>query len=141
MTPVKLVEIAGTPAEKPEASDVKITSAEAVRIQAQELTGEFVTSRLHFSTAKPDRHLRLRQFEFTCPAEGTMKLEALVDDDNQNYKVYMKDGYMPQDNNHSAPLPLQMERKRPIHFFLDFTAPNFTAVKITQIEKNTAGEL
>ena len=138
VTPVKLVEIAGTPAEKPEASDVQITSAEAHKIPGAEMTGELVYFEVRLD--KPTgQTLTVDQFEFTCPAQGTMKLKRVETDDNQNYKVYMKDGYMPQDNNHFTCTITFADGKEATHrFFVDFTAPNFTAVKITRTEKNTA---
>ncbi|MBS5165070.1 MAG: S-layer homology domain-containing protein [Butyricicoccus pullicaecorum] len=137
VTPVKLVEIAGTPAEKPEASDVQITSAEAHKIPGAEMTGELVYFEVRLD--KPTgQTLTVDQFEFTCPAQGTMKLKRVETDDNQNYKVYMKDGYMPQDNNHFTCTITFADGKDTHRFFVDFTAPNFTAVKITRTEKNTA---
>lgn len=138
VTPVRLVEIAGTPAEKPEASDVQITSAEAHKIPGAEMSGELVYFEVRLD--KPtEQALTVDQFEFTCPAQGTMKLKRVETDDNQNYKVYMKDGYMPQDNNHFTCTITFADGKVATHrFFVDFTAPILTGVQITRTDKNTA---
>lgn len=138
VTPVKLVEIAGTPAEKPEASDVQITSAEAHVIPDADLTDELVYFEVVLD--KPTAQtLTVDQFEFTCPAQGTMKLKRVETDDNQTYKVYMQNGYMPQDNNHFTCTITFADGKEATHrFFVDFTAPLLTGVQITRTDKNTA---
>lgn len=138
VTPVKLVEIAGTPAEKPEASDVQITSAEAHKIPDADLTDELVYFEVVLD--KPTAQtLTVDQFEFTCPAQGTMKLKRVETDDNQTYKVYMQNGYMPQDNNHFTCTVTFADGKEATHrFFVDFTAPLLTGVQITRTDKNTA---
>ena len=138
VTPVRLVEIAGTPAEKPEASDIQITSAEAHVIPNADLTDELVYFEV-FLDKPTAQTLTVDQFQFTCPAQGTMKLKRVETDDNQTYKVYMQNGFMPQDNNHFTCTITFADGKEATHrFFVDFTAPDFTGVKITRSEKNKA---
>lgn len=138
VTPVRLVEIAGTPADKPEASDIQIKSAAAHVIPDADLTDELVYFEVVLD--KPTAQtLTVDQFEFTCPAQGTMKLKRVETDDNQTYKVYMQNGYMPQDNNHFTCTITFADGKEATHrFFVDFTAPILTNVQITRTDKNMA---
>lgn len=138
VTPVRLVEIAGTPADKPEASDIQIKSAAAYAIPDAGPADELVYFKVVLD--KPTAQtLTVDQFKFTCPAQGTMKLKRVETDDNQTYKVYMQNGYMPQSNNHFTCTITFADGKEATHrFFVDLEAPILTGVQITRTDKNMA---
>lgn len=138
VTPVRRVEIAGTPAEKPEPSDVQITFAEAHKIPGAGPGDELVYFEVHLD--KPtSQELTVDQFKVTCPAQSDMDLKRLETDDNQHYKVYMKNGVMPKDNNHfTCTITFADDKETSYRFFVDFTAPNIDRVQVTRTDKNTA---
>lgn len=138
VTPVKKVEIAGTPAEKPEASDIKITFADAHKIPKAEAADELVYFEVHLD--KPtNTALTVDQFRFTCPAQGNMSLKRVESEGNQKYKVYMQNGHMPQDNNHfTCTIAFSDGKEASYRFFVDFTAPNLTDVQVTRTGKMAA---
>lgn len=139
VTPVKRVEIAGTPSEKPDASDITIEEAAAHRTGATDFIEEHVYFEIRLSRAT-DTQLTLDQFKITCPSNGDMTLGRVESTDNQTYKVYMEKGYMPQDNNHfTCTITFEDGTQAAYKFFVDLTPPDITiSKKIERLENGKA---
>lgn len=138
VTPVKYIEIAGTPAEKPEASDIQIESVTDHRIP----NADFLDERIYFDVQlnRPtETKLTLDQFRLSCPSNENMHLGRVESMDNQLYKVYMKNGYSIQDNNNfTFIITFADGTKAEKKFYADLTPPVITESKIIREEAGKA---
>lgn len=77
--------------------------------------------------------LKLEDFSIVCPKEGNLTLGKLEKTDNKNYRVYMKPGHVPMDNNTlTAYIKLPNGTTINKSFFIDFSAPKITGVQIVR---------
>lgn len=83
--------------------------------------------------------LKLEDFSIVCPKEGNLTLGKLEKTNNKNYRVYMKPGHVPMDNNTlTAYIKLPNGTTINKSFFIDFSAPKITGVKIVRSSDSEA---
>ena len=138
VTPVKLVEIAGTPAEKPEAGEIQIVSVTPHLIE----NADFLDEHIYFDVQldKPTKtKLDIKQFRLSCPSDSNMHLGRLESDDNQLYKVYLQAGYMVKDNNNfTFTITFEDGTTASNKFFADLTPPNLSSFNIKRLKSGKA---
>lgn len=138
VTPVKLVEIAGTPAEKPEAGEIQIVSVTPHLIE----NADFLDEHIYFDVQldKPTKtKLDIKQFRLSCPSDLNMHLGRLESDDNQLYKVYLQAGYMVKDNNNfTFTITFEDGTTASNKFFADLTPPNLSSFNIKRLKSGKA---
>ncbi len=83
--------------------------------------------------------LKLEDFSIVCPKEGNLTLGKLEKTNNKNYRVYMKPGHVPMDNNTlTAYIKLPNGTTINKSFFIDFSAPKITGVQIVRSSDSEA---
>lgn len=138
VTPVKRMEIAGTPVEKPGASDITITEVTPHLIKGADFLQEHVYFDVQLNRPT-DTKLELKQFKLSCPKDKNMHLGRVESDDNQLYKVYLKAGYMIQDsNNFTFTITFDDGTTATNKFFADLTPPDLSSFRIKRIEDGKA---
>lgn len=136
VTPVKYIEIAGTPAEKPEASDITIEEASGHWIPNAVAGQEHVYFDIKLS-APTKETLTKEQFKIMCP-NGEITLGRVEPKDNQNYRVYMAPTYIIEDGNFTLTITFDDERTASKRFYVDLTAPEITDVETERTNETTA---
>lgn len=132
-TTLKQVDIP-TKADIPE-SNVQILNAEGF----YENKGFFEENHwFKFKLSEPVE-LELKDFSISCPTDGKLTLGRLETEDNINYTIYMKKGYVPSsDNTYTVDINLPDGNTITKSFFVDFVEPIISGLKAVRIAEDKA---
>ncbi len=137
VTPVKRMEIAGTPAEKPEASDITIESVAEHRIPNADFLDEHIYFDVQLNKAT-EKLLTKEHFNISCPKQKDIHLGRVTSDDNTRYKVYMEPGYLIKDSNFTLTITFDDGKRAEYKFHADLTPPSLSEFNIQRQEGGKA---
>lgn len=122
------VTINAKPPVQPEASQITITSA--------------VAKENYFNitlSAPTQTALTGADFSISCPAQSKLSIGRAETTDNQNYTVYMQEGYMYKDKNHlTLTITFPDKTVATTTFYADLSAPMITGIQVTRTSDTSA---
>lgn len=136
-TPIKYADISASPADKPQPSEVTITS-----ITSHTDMSDFNIVHHWFDitlSADPGEELTLENFNVTCPGESDTSLGRVERKSATEYTLYLKENVILKDNNRfTFTVTFANGSQTSYEKFLDFSPPNTYISSIVRSSESTA---
>lgn len=136
-TPVKYADISASPADKPQQSEVTITSV----TPHTDMSDLF---RVHHwfditLNADPGEELTLENFNITCPGQSGITLGRLEQKSATEYTLYLKENVILKDNNtFTFTITFADGSQTSAKLYLDFSAPLIGTISVVRNSESTA---